>query len=98
MFYLQGEERPLRSIWPGSLRGVAIASALPKVCQCIFRCLRAIRDTRGMIEMVIERGSRRVLGVSMCNVNTGEVIHVAAIALRFGASAMILSRRFISIR
>ena len=47
----------------------------------------AIRDPRGMIKMVIERGSRCVLGVSMCGVNAGEVIHEAAMALRFGARA-----------
>jgi mercuric reductase len=63
------------------------------ICQCktipmkVVPRAGAIRDTRGMIKMVIERGSRRVLGVSMCGVNAGEVIHEAAMALRFGASA-----------
>jgi mercuric reductase len=46
----------------------------------------AIRDTRGIIKMVIEPGSHRVMGVSMCGVNAGEVIHEAAMALRFGAT------------
>ena len=40
-----------------------------------------------MIRMGISRGSRRALGVSMCGVNAGEVIHEAAMALRFSASA-----------
>jgi mercuric reductase len=47
----------------------------------------AIRDTRGVIKMVLERGSRRVIGVSMLGMNAGEVIHEATMALRFGATA-----------
>jgi mercuric reductase len=47
----------------------------------------AIHDTRGIIKMVLERPSRRVLGVSMLGVNAGEVIHEAAMALRFEATA-----------
>jgi mercuric reductase len=47
----------------------------------------AIRDTRGVIKMVLERSTRRVVGVSMLGVNAGEVIHEAVMALRFGATA-----------
>ena len=47
----------------------------------------AIRDTRGVIKMVLDGKSRRVVGVSMLGVNAGEVIHEAAMALRFGATA-----------
>jgi mercuric reductase len=47
----------------------------------------AIRDTRGVIKMVLERPTRRVVGVSMLGVNAGEVIHEAAMALRLGATA-----------
>jgi len=47
----------------------------------------AIRNTRGVIKMVLERPTRRVVGVSMLGVNAGEVIHEAAMALRFGATA-----------
>jgi mercuric reductase len=46
----------------------------------------AIRDTRGVIKMVLERPTRRVVGVSMLGVNAGEVIGEAAMALRFGAT------------
>jgi hypothetical protein len=46
----------------------------------------AIRDTRGVIKMVLDGPTRRVLGVSMLGVNAGEVIHEAAMALRFGAT------------
>ena len=46
----------------------------------------AIRDTRGVIKMVLERPTRRVIGVSILGVNAGEVIHEAAMALRFGAT------------
>jgi len=46
----------------------------------------AIRNTRGVVKMVLEQESRRVIGVSMLGVNAGEVIHEAAMALRFGAT------------
>ena len=48
---------------------------------------RAIRDTRGVIKMVLDGPTRRVVGVSMLGVNAGEVIGEAAMALRFGATA-----------
>jgi len=47
----------------------------------------AIRDTRGVIKMVLDGPTRRVVGVSMLGVNAGEVIGEAAMALRFGATA-----------
>lgn len=46
----------------------------------------AIRDTRGLIKMVADRRTRRVLGVSMHGLNAAEVIHEAAMALRFQAT------------
>lgn len=46
----------------------------------------AIRDTRGVIKMVLNDTTRRVVGVSMLGTNAGEVIHEAAMALRFGAT------------
>jgi mercuric reductase len=46
----------------------------------------AIRDTHGVIKMVLDGSTRRVVGVSMLGVNAGEVIHEAAMALRFGAT------------
>jgi mercuric reductase len=46
----------------------------------------AIRDTRGVIKMVLDAPTRRVVGVSMLGTNAGEVIHEAAMALRFGAT------------
>ena len=69
------------------------ANAQGFVCQCntipmsVVPRAGAIRDTRGVIKMVLERPTRRVLGVSMLGVNAGEVIHEAAMALRFGATA-----------
>ena len=63
------------------------------VCQCntiplsVVPRAGAIHDTRGVIKMVLERSTRRVVGVSMFGVNAGEVIHEAAMALRFGATA-----------
>jgi mercuric reductase len=45
----------------------------------------AIRDTRGQIKMVADAKTDEVLGVSMVGPNAGEVIHEAAMALRFRA-------------
>ncbi len=69
------------------------ANAQGFVCECntipisVVPRAGAIRDTRGVIKMVLERSTRRVLGVSILGVNAGEVIHEAAMALRFGATA-----------
>jgi len=45
----------------------------------------AIRNTPGFIKMVADRHTDAVLGVSMVGPNAGEVIHEAAMALRFRA-------------
>jgi mercuric reductase len=45
----------------------------------------AIRDTRGIIKMVADADTDEVLGVSMVGPNAGEVIHEAAMGLRFHA-------------
>ncbi len=69
------------------------ANAAGIACQCntiplsVVPRAGAIRDTRGVIKMVLERPTRRVVGVSMLGVNAGEVIHEAAMAIRFGATA-----------
>ena len=47
----------------------------------------AVRDERGIIKMVLERDSAKVLGVSMVGRDAGEVIHEAAMGMRFGATA-----------
>lgn len=68
------------------------ANAAGIVCQCNTIPLSAvpragaIRDTRGVIKMVLERPTGRVVGVSMLGVNASEVIHEAAMAMRFGAT------------
>ncbi len=46
----------------------------------------AIRDTRGVIKMVADADTNEVLGVSMLGANAGEVIHEAAMGLRFHAT------------
>ncbi len=45
----------------------------------------AIRDTRGFIKMVANATTHEVLGVTMLGNSAAEVIHEAAMALRFGA-------------
>jgi mercuric reductase len=47
----------------------------------------AVRDPRGLIKMVLDWDSKRVLGVSMVGRDAGEVIHEAAMAMRFRATA-----------
>jgi pyruvate/2-oxoglutarate dehydrogenase complex dihydrolipoamide dehydrogenase (E3) component len=51
----------------------------------------AIRDTAGMIKMVADAGTEEVLGVSMVGNSAGEVIHEAAMAMRFRAKFGTLS-------
>ena len=46
----------------------------------------AIRDTRGFVKMVADARSGEVLGVTMVAHGAGEVIHEAAMALRFHAT------------
>jgi len=68
------------------------ANAAGIVCECntiplsVVPRAGAIRDTRGVIKMVLDGPTRRVVGVSMLGVNAGEVIGEAAMALRFGAT------------
>jgi mercuric reductase len=45
----------------------------------------AIHDTRGLIKMVADAETNEVMGVSMVGHNAGEVIHEAAMAMRFHA-------------
>ena len=46
----------------------------------------AIRDTRGIAKMVADADTGKVLGVSLVMRDAGEVIHEAAMGLRFGAT------------
>ena len=45
-----------------------------------------IHNTRGMVKMVADADTNRVLGVSMVGVSAAEVIHEAAMGLRFRAT------------
>jgi mercuric reductase len=45
----------------------------------------AIRDTRGLIKMVADADTNEVLGVAIIGSNAAEVIHEAAMAMRFHA-------------
>ena len=47
----------------------------------------AVRDERGIIKMVLEAESGKVLGASMVGRDAGEVIHEVAMGMRFGATA-----------
>jgi hypothetical protein len=46
----------------------------------------AIRDTRGVIKMVADADTNEVLGVAMLGPSAAEVIHEAALGLRFHAT------------
>ena len=46
----------------------------------------AIRDTHGIIKMTADADSNEVLGVSMVGPNAGEVIHEAAMAMKYRAT------------
>lgn len=45
----------------------------------------ATRDERGLVKMVADADTNEVLGVSMLGANAGEVIHEAAMAMKFHA-------------
>jgi pyruvate/2-oxoglutarate dehydrogenase complex dihydrolipoamide dehydrogenase (E3) component len=68
------------------------ANAAGRTCWCntvlmeVVPRAGAIRDTRGVIKMVADADTHEVLGVSMLGVNVGEVIHEAAMGLRFHAT------------
>lgn len=47
---------------------------------------KAIHDIRGIIKMVADADTDKVLGVSMVGASAAEVIHEAAMGLRFGAT------------
>ena len=68
----------------------AVAEGHPCWCNTVPMSLvpraGATRDTRGIIKMVANHKTEEVLGVSMVGVNAGEVIHEAAMALRFRAN------------
>jgi mercuric reductase len=67
------------------------ANAQGFVCECrivpmsLVPRAGAVRATRGVIKMVADRNTRKVLGVSMHGLNAAEVIHEAAMGLRFEA-------------
>ncbi|MBX5449837.1 mercury(II) reductase [Thermogemmatispora sp.] len=79
---------PLASV--GLTEAQARAAGVACACRVLPMSLvpraGAIEDRRGLIKMVVERSSRRVLGVSLLARNAEEVIHEAAMALRFGAT------------
>ncbi|MEX2045967.1 MAG: mercury(II) reductase [Chloroflexota bacterium] len=70
----------------------AEANAKGFVCSCntvpihLVPRAGAVRDERGIIKMVIEPATGKVLGVSMVGRDAGEVIHEAAMGMRFGAT------------
>jgi mercuric reductase len=47
---------------------------------------QAVRNSRGVIKMVADRDSRKVLGVSMVGMDAAEVIHEASMGIRLGAT------------
>lgn len=73
--------------------GLSDAEATARGFQCDCRTIPislvpragAVRDTRGVIKMVADANTGRVLGVSMHGLSAAEVIHEAAMGLRFGA-------------
>ncbi len=67
----------------------AVAAGYPCWCRALPLSIvpraGAIRDTRGMVKMVANAKTDEVLGISMVGTGAAEVIHEAAMALRFRA-------------
>ncbi len=74
----------------GMTEAEAIAAGHPCWCRTVPMTLvpraGAIRDTRGFVKMVADAKTDEVLGVTMVGNSAGEVIHEAAMALRFRAT------------
>lgn len=79
---------------PIGIVGMTEAEALAAGYRCWCRTLPmslvpragAIRDTRGLIKMVANATTNEVLGVAMVGSSASEVIHEAAMAMRFHAT------------
>ncbi|PZS04951.1 MAG: hypothetical protein DLM69_01340, partial [Candidatus Chloroheliales bacterium] len=67
----------------------AIAQGIPCSCHAVELELvpraQAIRDTRGVIKMVADADTGRVVGVHLVAPGASELIHEAAMAMHFGA-------------
>ncbi len=74
----------------GQTDAEAVAAGHPCWCNALPMSLvpraGAIRDTRGFVKMVANAETGEVLGVTMVGNSAGEVIHEAAMAMRFGAT------------
>jgi mercuric reductase len=74
--------------------GLTEAEALARGHRCRSRTVAmahvpragAVRDTRGFVKMVSDARGGKVLGVTLMGRDAGEVIHEAAMGLRFGAT------------
>jgi len=70
----------------------AVAAGYPCWCRTLPMSLvpraGAIRDTRGIVKMVADARTNEVLGVTMIGNGAAEVIHEAAMALRFRAGLL----------
>ncbi|HEU5438412.1 MAG TPA: mercury(II) reductase [Ktedonobacterales bacterium] len=71
----------------------AEATAAGIACECsaiplsVVPRAGAIRDTRGVVKLVLERETRRVVGVSMLGAEAAEVVQVASLGMRYGMTA-----------
>jgi mercuric reductase len=74
----------------GMTEAEAIAAGYPCWCNTLPMSIvpraAAIRDTRGIIKMVADAKTHEFLGATMIAVGAAEVIHEAAMALRFHAT------------
>jgi len=74
--------------------GLTDKQVVDREYRCVCRTVKmdqvpraqAVRNPRGVIKMMAERDSRRVLGVSMLGMDAAEVIHEAAMGIRLGAT------------
>ncbi len=74
--------------------GLSEKQAIERGYRCACRLVRmeavpraqAVRNPKGLVKMVADRESRRVLGVSLVGMDAAEVIHEAAMAIRLGAT------------
>ncbi|EFJ43919.1 dihydrolipoamide dehydrogenase mitochondrial precursor [Volvox carteri f. nagariensis] len=53
---------------------------------------RAVGDTDGMVKIIAEKGTDKLLGMHIMGPNAGEMIHEGVLALEYGASAEDIAR------
>ncbi|KAF9600470.1 hypothetical protein IFM89_009385 [Coptis chinensis] len=56
------------------------------------RRAKAIDDAKGLVKIIVEKESDKILGVNIMSPNAGELIHEAVMSMQYGASSKDIAR------